>query len=364
MGTGDEQSAEAVRRKRRLRLVGILAFILLNGIVLFFSGRSDFAKDAPPIAFELFSPRNILSLFCAVLCVAAAIGAETGKYLLMMRKLGQHFSPRVALETMILGKYYDCITPSGAGGQPFQIYHLHSRGYTGGARSAMPLACFMSTQYAFVLLALVLFIFNNEAADALGIRIAAYVGLVAYSAVPTLVALTAVSPALSGRIVSFFVHIGAKLRLVKDPEATVEKVENALHRYSVSLRIIVASRKLTAMLFVLSLVYQAALCSIPFFVVRIFDGGLGYVESLTMCLYVYASVTLVPTPGNAGAAEGSFYILFDQLDTTGVFWAMLIWRFLCYYLFILLGLVVYGCRYVERKRERARGTPPEGRRQG
>ena len=92
---------------------------------------------------------------------------------------------------------------------------------------------------------------------------------------------------------------------------------------------------------------------------RIFGGDLGYLQSLTMCLYVYASVTIVPTPGNAGAAEGSFYLLFDQLDTSGVFWAMLIWRFLCYYLFILMGLGIYGYRGIERrlKKKKDPGTP-------
>ena len=194
-----------------------------------------------------------------------------------------------------------------------------------------------------------LFIFNNDTADVVGIRIAAYVGLLAYSAVPTMVALTAISPALSGRIVGFFVRIGAKLRLVKDPEKTIGKVEGALQRYSGSLRIIAADRPLLLALFALSLVYQVSICSIPFFTVRIFGGDLGYLQSLTMCLYVYASVTIVPTPGNAGAAEGSFYLLFDQLDTSGVFWAMLIWRFLCYYLFILMGLGIYGYRGIERR---------------
>ena len=352
------------RRQKRLRLIGILAFVLLNGIVLFFSARSDFSKNAPPITFELFSPRNLLSIGCAVGCVALALFAETSKYILMMKKLGAKVSPRAAFETVVLGKYYDCITPSGAGGQPFQIYHLHASGYSSGTKSAMPLASFMTTQYAFVLLALVLFISNSfsyfAAEDAVGIRIVAYVGLVAYAAVPTMVALSAVSPALSARIVGFFVHIGAKLRLVQDPADTTEKAAAALRRYSDSLRVIAASRELLVKLFAFSLLYQAALCSIPFFVVRIFGGDLGYVESLTMCLFVYASVTLVPTPGNSGAAEGSFYILFNQLDTSGVFWAMLIWRFLCYYLFILMGLGIYGYRYVERKRGKRTDPPEDG----
>ena len=354
-----EQQKEKTVRRRRLRLIGILAFILLNGVVLFFSARADFSKKELGISFELFSIRNLLTMACAVGCVALALFAEICKYLKMMRQLGERVSPRAAFETVVLGRYYDCITPSGAGGQPFQIYHLHSSGYTGGTKSAMPLASFITTQYAFVLLALVLFIFNSNTADVVGIRIAAYVGLFAYSAVPTMVALTAISPALSGRIVGFFVRIGAKLRLVKDPESTIGKVEGALQRYSGSLRIIAANRSLLITLFALSLVYQISICSIPFFAVRIFGGNLGYLQSLTMCLYVYASVTIIPTPGNAGAAEGSFYLLFDQLDTSGVFWAMLIWRFLCYYLFILMGLGIYGYRAIERKRRgrKAPGAP-------
>lgn len=351
-----EERKEKIVRRRRLRLVGILAFVLLNGIVLFFSARADFAKKDLGLSFDLFSPRNLFSFACAVGCVALALFAETCKYLKMMRQLGERVSPRTAFETVVLGRYYDCITPSGAGGQPFQIYHLHSSGYTGGTKSAMPLAAFITTQYAFVLLALVLFILNNDTAEVVGIRIAAYVGLIAYSAVPTMVALTAISPALSGRIVGFFVRIGARLRLVKDPQKTIRKVEGALQRYSGSLRIIAANRSLLLALFALSLVYQISICSIPYFTVRIFGGKLGYLQSLTMCLYVYASVTIVPTPGNAGAAEGSFYLLFDQLDTSGVFWAMLIWRFLCYYLFILLGLGIYGYRAVERKRRKRSKT--------
>ena len=66
-----------------------------------------------------------------------------------------------------------------------------------------------------------------------------------------------------------------------------------------------------------------------------------------MCVYVYASTTIVPTPGNAGAAEGSFYLLFEQMEGSGLFWAMLAWRFCSYYIFILLGLVIYAVKLAE-----------------
>ena len=84
-----------------------------------------------------------------------------------------------------------------------------------------------------------------------------------------------------------------------------------------------------------------------------------FVQSLCMCVFVYFSVTIIPTPGNAGAAEGSFYILFNQLDTSGLFWAMLIWRFLTYYIFLLTGLAIYGVRAIERVLKKRRPAEKE-----
>lgn len=342
------------KRQKILRILGILLFVMLNAVVLFFTARNDFSKEPPEIPINPFSGEHLAYLLCAVGCLVLAIAAESVKFLFMMKRLNERVSVRQAVETMILGKYYDYITPSGAGGQPYQIWNFHAHGYSGGASSAMTLASFVTLQLGFVLIAILVFVFQNNAIDAVGIKIAAYVGLLFYAAVPVLIVLTAVAPKTVTRIIGFFVRIGAKLRLVKDPARTEERAENALKRYSDSLKTIAKSKPLLVSLFALSVLYQAAICSIPYFVVRSFGVDLGYVRSLCMCVYVYFSVTIVPTPGNAGAAEGSFYLLFNQLDTSGLFWAMLIWRFLTYYSFLILGVIVYGIRAVERLIKRNR----------
>ena len=336
------------KRQKLLRVLGVIVFLAANAVVLYFTARNDFSKEAPPLTESPFSGKHLVYLLCALGCLLLAIAAETVKYLFMMRRLGERVSARLAFETAVLGKYYDYLTPSGAGGQPFQIWNFRSKGYSSGASSAMPLASFVTMQFGFVLLALCVFLFNNGAIDTVGIKIAAYVGLVFYSIVPILVVLSAISPKTVARIVSFFVRIGGKLRILKDPARTQARAENALKRYSDSLKYIARSKPLLIALFALSIVYQAAICSIPFFVVNAFGGKLGYFDALSMCVFVYASVTIVPTPGNAGAAEGSFYILFNQLDTSGLFWAMLVWRFLCYYAFLLMGLLIYAVHAVER----------------
>ena len=349
------QTKPKTKRQKLLRILGVIAFFAANAVVLYFTARNDFSKEAPPLSASPFTGRNLVHILCAAGCLVLAIAAESVKYLFMMRRLHERVSVRLAFETVVLGKYYDYITPSGAGGQPFQIWNFHAKGYSTGASSAMPLASFVTMQFGFVLLALCAFFFNNGAIDAVGIKVAAYVGLVFYSIVPILVVLSAISPKTVAKIVSFFVRIGARLHILKDPARTEEKAENAIKRYSDSLKYIAQSKPLLIALFALSIVYQASICSIPYFVVNAFGGRLGYFDALSMCVFVYASVTIVPTPGNAGAAEGSFYILFNQLDTSGLFWAMLVWRFLCYYAFLLLGLLIYAVHAVEkafRKRRR------------
>jgi len=334
------------KKQRIIQIVGIVAFVIVNAVVLFFTARNDFSKQ-PVERLEPFGSQSILFLVCAIACPLVALAIETAKYLLMMRRLGERVSVRTAFETSALGKYYDNITPFGTGGQPFQIWNLHKGGYSAGAASSMPLASFITAQVAFVLLALVMFFINDSVSGVVGVKIVAFIGLVAYMVVPVMIVLTAIAPRITAKIIGFFVRVGAKIRLIKDPAKTTKKIEDGLKRYSASLKYMAKSPMLLTLLIVLSVAYQIAILSIPYFVVRVFGVRTSYWQALTLCLYVYASITIVPTPGNAGAAEGSFYLLFNQLESNGLFWAMLIWRFLCYYSFIVIGVLIYGWRAVE-----------------
>ncbi|MBQ3330691.1 MAG: flippase-like domain-containing protein [Ruminococcus sp.] len=336
-----------------LKRIGIVLFVILNAAVIYFTASSEFSKKAPaPIHFSF---TNILFLLGGILCLVVVLGCETVKYMLMMRHLGEKVSFRHAFSTAALGKYYDCITPSGAGGQPFQIYYLHSNGYSDGAASAMPLSGFFTMQFGFVILCIFAFIFGNWAIDATGqtgIKITAYFGAVAYTIVPVMIIISGVAPKIAMRIVAFFVRIGARLHIVKKPNHTIMKAVRYLNNYSMNIKLITKDRGLLIKLLILSTVFQTAMCSMPFFAVRTFDGNMNYFQSLFLCIFIQAAISLIMTPGNSGAAEGSFYLVFSSLSTAGTFWAMLIWRFLCYYSFIVIGLLIYGYNAIVKLREK------------
>ena len=339
-----EPTKEGKLKKR----IWLAVFVVINAVVIFFTARAEFTREAPKAPREQMGFRALLFLLGGLLCLAVVLAAETAKYMLMMKHLGEKVSFSVAFKTAALGRYYDCVTPSGAGGQPFQIWYLHSNGYSDGAAAAMPLSAFFTMQFGFVTLCLVIFPFFSRATDTTGLKIAAYIGAVAYTVVPVMILISAVKPVLAEKIVGFFIRVGAKLRLIKDKEATEQHAREAIRSFAVNLKKITKNRKLFIELMALSIVYQLAMMCMPYFAVRTFGGELEFFRSIAVSVFVYASVTIVPTPGNSGAAEGSFYILFSRLDTAGVFWAMLLWRVLCYYSFIVIGVAIYLTNAAEK----------------
>lgn len=355
---------EPKKKNKWVKRIGILLFIALNAFVIWLTASSEFSQKAPAPVKITFT--SLLFLLGGILCLAVVLGAETAKYMIMMRHLGEKVSLRHAFSTAALGKYYDCITPSGAGGQPFQIFYLHQNGYSNGASSAMPLSGFFTMQFGFVILCVIAFIFGNGAFNATGltgIKITAYVGAIAYTVVPVMIIISGVAPKIAMRIVAFFVRIGAFLHIVKKPNHTIMKAVRSLNNYSINIKRITQDRGLLTKLLLLSTLFQLAMCSMPFFAVRMFGGSIGYFEALFMCVFIQSAVSLIPTPGNAGAAEGSFYMVFSSLGTAGTFWAMLVWRLLCYYSFVLIGVLIYGYnavrRFLEKRRAQKAGQPVE-----
>lgn len=342
-------------KNKVVKRIGIIAFVIVNALVIYFTARDEFTKKNPP-KMEPFSFTNILFLTLGVLIVAITLGCETVKFMMMMKHLGEKVSFRVAFECTALGRYYDCVTPSGSGGQPFQIWYFHSHGYSTGAASAMPLSCFCTTQFGFVFLAIMVFIFGGSTIDLPGLRITAYIGAFTYLIVPAMIVLCGVAPKIAMKIVASVVKLGAVLHIVKNPNHTTMSALKVLNSYSQNLKKITKNKRLFIRLMLLSILYQASISSLPFCAIHTFGGKIGFFEALALTVFIQSVVCLVPTPGNAGAAETSFYMIFSSLGTAGTFWAMLLWRMLCYYSFILIGVVIYGytalIKFRNRKREK------------
>ncbi|MBO4885144.1 MAG: flippase-like domain-containing protein, partial [Clostridia bacterium] len=235
--------------------------MLLNVIVIAWTARSEFSGDNArlqdlEVRWELLLP--------ALLCFALAIAAGTAKLVLIMNRTTGRSSWRVALRTVIMGRYYDNITPGAVGGQPFQIYYLTKNGYSAAESAAIPLAAFMSMQLAFIALAIGMFAFCGDLILSDTIRVTAWIGLLFYAFFPLVILLSVIFPKAVAWATEWVFTLLSRLKLVKDREAAVAKARRHIDEYSGCIKGLLVRKRLCVQIMLLSLVYQAAVHIIPY----------------------------------------------------------------------------------------------------
>ena len=155
----------------------------------------------------------------------------------------------------------------------------------------------------------------------------------------------------------WLVQLGARLRVVKDPEAARVYLDQELERFHGSFAIIGGHKGV--------MLWQLLLSTVPYFVLLAFG-----IQELSPVLVVAAQAfvvmisSFVPLPGAAGGAEFSFHTFFEPFFPAGasVNPAMLLWRVITFYLPILVGMLFMATGSLEGKT--SKGSALRASRQG
>lgn len=372
----DDKDAVTKRQKFFKRLMTWLFIVIVAG-VLAWTAYNDFfseKKQLPPREYwaEIFSTRWYY-IILAILSLALCYALKATKHSLISFSLTGKWRYGVCLGTSVIGLYYNYVTPLAVGGQPFEIYNLTKNGYSGGEASSMTISAFILHQIAFVICGFVslgLFIGNAldipenmVAAIPRIISIIATVGLLLAFSVPLFVILFSFNSKVGEKLVTFVFFLGKKLKIVKNPAASKTKTLKSLTTNANCLKKLATNPVVFALDFLMSFGEQLALCSIAYFTLKFFGfdwssrtGFAEWLQVVQLCFILYAAISFIPTPGNSGAADLSFYLLFDTglgLSGTNVygglaFPAMIVWRFLSFYSFIIIGFIYTA---IARKRK-------------
>ena len=129
-----------------------------------------------------------------------------------------------------------------------------------------------------------------------------------------------------------FCSSGTPVRTVHDATIPAEAEISEYVKYT---KMIMKSPGVFGGVLVMSIISNILIAFVPYFVLATFGGNVGFISCFVLTIAVESAVYFIPTPGNSGAAEGTFYIVFSALSTGYVFWAMLFWRLYSYYVFQL-----------------------------
>lgn len=347
------------KKQKRFKLITSICFIVLVVGVLVFTFINDFLSGEPlPPFSEIVSTLAgnwyflLLALFSLFLCYFF----KGLKHSVLCRYLTKKWHFKTCFETGIVGIYYNNVTPLAVGGQPFEIYHLSRHGVHGGVASSLPILNFFQNQLAFVVmgaLSLILLTTNvlSIPTEMVGVlpavtSVIAVVGLCLCLFMPLLVVTFSITPRVGAKLVKFVFFIAKKLKLLKKPEETQYKTMKTVISNSKCIKQSSSNPLVFSTTFFFSFCEQFANCSIAYFTLKFFGfnwpagGVLEWLQVIQLCMILYASISFIPTPGNSGAADLSFYLLFKTgLGSGYAFTAMLLWRFISFYLTIIIGFV-------------------------
>ena len=315
-----------------------LGFVLaLFACVLFFSLKDDF-KD---IIHNLVNV-NLIWLIIGIVFVFLSkyfIGLTT--YYLGIKE-NKKISMSKMQQIALIYPFFAGITPSSIGGEAFEIFYLKQCGLSYGGASNIQMQKFILYQTSLIIvntLALILNFFTNIVVDS------AFVGsAITLNFIVNLVILGGcflitynkwVKKFISEKVIYFL----SKIKVIKDPEKSRDKIDEFMLNFDEGAKALHSDRRLFWKLVIYNILSLLFLLLAAHPVARALHiKNISIINLFILATYARMMCLLVVTPGASGAAEYCFVYLFTGLIPDDDIMAyMLIWRFVTYYIPLVVG---------------------------
>lgn len=255
------------------------------------------------------------------------------------------FKEKISLLKMLrytfVSFFFSSITPGATGGQPMEVYYLKKEGIK------------VSNSTMAILIHLCGYHFSSIIFAIIGVTIMPEVlnnGVLYFFIFGTLLNLIPVTativgiffPKLAVKIVGLLIKLLKSLK-IKNIEDISEKNNTELEIYQQSANYIKNNLKsfLNAML--LSTINMILYYSVPFFIYKAFGlSGKTIIDIVLLQAIIHGTVCSMPLPGTVGVTETVFLLVYDMIYPSHLLQsALLVNRFINFYLFVFVSLVVY-----------------------
>ena len=325
------------KKSNKLNLIvcGIAFIIML--IVLFSEGIENIINALRQL--------NPLFLLMAIGCMIVYwLGEALGLHF-AAKSLAPDTKFRTTFLVTMIGQYFNCITPFASGGQPMQVYTFMKRGMPLGSAMTALLSRFIVYQFTLTLYSAVFLIFRLSMftdGDLKPLTFLVMVGFIINTFVIALLFMLAFFRAATTKLAHAVVRLLGKLHIIKDVDDKLEYIDKELSTYYENFLFIKSQPVMILKMFLATVVQLLVYFSITYVIYIGF--GMNKTDFFTIIAcqaFVLMISSFVPLPGAMGAAEGSYAAFFKGIFGdyyTGV--STFIWRFLTFYLPILIGIVI------------------------
>lgn len=271
---------------------------------------------------------------------------EGARFWLLTYKTTGKNRPILGYKVAALGRYYDNITPLSAGGEPFQIYYMSKHSIDAGKAVSIPVGKYIFFQLTFVSLGFICMMFSISYANSgLGtalVTTGSWIGFALNFALTFIVLLVSISKKLGDKLLTGGLKFLKKIHFIKDYDGKLAKSRKVIGEYQRAVTDYAKDKWTFVLMMILSYAGLIINYSTPYVIYCMFHGFNAsiYWELFVKIVMVDLAACFIPLPGGTGVAELSFTAIFASLMGPDIFWAMLIWRILTYYSYIIQGILI------------------------
>lgn len=300
-------------------------------------------------------------IFAGLICLIIECLAEALVFHIPLKKIYPKHKYSLSFKSNIIGRLFNNITPFSSGGQPFQAYLLSRYGLRASDTFSVLMMKFVVYQVGLFSYALILLLTNL---NFFNITFGNYIWIVILGFIMNLIAtvfifIAGINKNIILKISRPLIKLASKIKigkhyLIKDLEATLQKIEESVSNYSIQFNKMKDQKLVLIKMYVVQIIQFLAYFSIPFMIYKSFgNSGIQYVQILLVQTYLLLVMSFIPTPGSGLGAEGGFALFYKTIFVTGLNLAILFWRIYIFYLPIVIGLIALA--FINKKEIKSEG---------
>ena len=325
--------------------INIIILIIVTILVLYISLKDNF--------FEVIEGLTKLNIFWVIIALIFALGYYYFRTLSLhnfAKKFNKDINFKKIFKIVFITQFFDGITPSSSGGQPYQIYAFNKEKISIANSTNIAIQNFIVYQIALVLLGLIAVISNkylNLFENVGKIKELILLGFIINVIVIVALFSLAFMKKLNKLIITLIIKILDKLKIIKNKEKIINNLQETVENFHDGAQILLKNK----VEFVITIFYNftalVLFYSIPIIILYGLKDytSMNILESIIASAHVMLIGSFIPIPGASGGLEYAFqefYGVFISGATLTL--TMLLWRSLTYYLGVIIGAVLLNIR--------------------
>ena len=332
-----------MKNKSKIIINLIIIFVVLS-LVLYFSLKDNYQE-----IIDNIKNMNIIWLIISIIIlIISRIFSAVSSYQ-MTKANDHHVSFLRAIQINLIIPFFHGVTPFAGGGQPMEIYYLHNEKIPLGKSTNIVLQNFIVYQTALIIISLIAVIYNVIfdlfPANSL-IKQLVIIGFIINFLVWLFIIFVSLSKKFNQVILKITLFILKKF----NKPALKEKITRYLSNLHKNATTIIKHKKSSLLSLFANILSLICLYSIPYLVLTGMGiTNLNIIETIVATSYIMIMGSFVPIPGGTGGLEYGYMYFFNYLIGGSILTSsMLVWRFVSYYLAMIIGAIVLA---LYRKKE-------------